>query len=60
MLAPVLAMCDAEDLPAYLENSNPRNEAFYRSLGFDEVGRVQITDGPVLQGMWREPGTATA
>ena len=59
MLAPVLAMCDAEDLPAYLENSNPRNEAFYRSLGFDEVGRVQITDGPMLQGMWREPGTAS-
>lgn len=59
MLAPILELCDAEDLPAYLENSNPRNEPFYRSLGFGEVGRARLGDGPELQGMWRPPGAAT-
>ncbi|MEM9037780.1 MAG: GNAT family N-acetyltransferase, partial [Actinomycetota bacterium] len=34
VLRPMLDRCDREGLPAYLENSNPQNEAFYARLGF--------------------------
>lgn len=56
LLAPVLARCDADGLPAYLESSNARNVGFYERLGFE----VRWEDspgprGPVLRGMWREP-----
>ena len=34
LLAPVLAACDAQGLPAYLENSNPLNTPLYEGAGF--------------------------
>ncbi|MEO1476792.1 MAG: GNAT family N-acetyltransferase, partial [Pseudomonadota bacterium] len=37
LLNPILAACDAAELPVYLENSNPENTGFYRSLGFQTV-----------------------
>ncbi len=55
-LAPVLARCDAEGLPAYLESSNPRNLAFYHRLGFDETGTLTTPDGAAtMTFMWRTP-----
>ncbi|HXU73931.1 MAG TPA: GNAT family N-acetyltransferase [Polyangia bacterium] len=38
LLAPMLARCDAERMPAYLESSNPANLTFYRRHGFVESG----------------------
>ncbi|MEM9669149.1 MAG: GNAT family N-acetyltransferase [Pseudomonadota bacterium] len=56
LLAPVLEACNRESLPAYLENSNPANTGFYRSLGFETLGTFAVGDGgPPMEPMWREP-----
>jgi ribosomal protein S18 acetylase RimI-like enzyme len=54
-LAPVLAVCDTEGMPAYLESSNPRNMTLYRRHGFEQTGEILLPDGPSLYPMWREP-----
>jgi GNAT superfamily N-acetyltransferase len=54
-MAPVLAICDADGLPAYLESSNPRNMTLYRRQGFEQTGEIPLPDGPSLYPMWREP-----
>jgi len=56
VLQPVLARCDAERLPAYLESTKERNVGFYEGHGFAVVGCEQISlGGPPLWLMWREP-----
>lgn len=57
-LTPVLAICDNEGLPAYLESSNARNLPFYWRQGFVQTGEIQVPGGPVLFPMWREPRPA--
>jgi ribosomal protein S18 acetylase RimI-like enzyme len=57
LMRPVLAHCDAEGLPCYLESSKERNVPFYRRHGFEVVEEVPLPgDGPTLWTMWREPG----
>jgi GNAT superfamily N-acetyltransferase len=56
ILQPVLAVCDADSVPAYLESSNPRNMTLYRRLGFEQTGEITLPDGPALYPMWRTPG----
>jgi GNAT superfamily N-acetyltransferase len=56
MLASMTERCDTEGLAAYLENSNPRNEALYARHGFVARGPVTLPSGaPPLTAMWREP-----
>lgn len=55
LLAPVLARCDADGLPAYLESSNPRNVSFYLRQGFTVTAEFGAEGGPIFTGMWREP-----
>jgi ribosomal protein S18 acetylase RimI-like enzyme len=56
LLAPGLALCDAEGLPAYLESSKEKNLAFYARFGFRVTGEVRLPrDGPVVWLMWRDP-----
>ena len=56
LLAPVLAACDRDRIPVYLENSNPANGGFYRAHGFETVATFHVGgDGPVMEPMWREP-----
>jgi ribosomal protein S18 acetylase RimI-like enzyme len=51
-----LDRCDAEGVPAYLENSNPRNESYYLRFGFEVMGEIELPDGgPTMWQMWREP-----
>jgi GNAT superfamily N-acetyltransferase len=51
-----LDRCDAEGSPAYLENSNPKNEAYYLRFGFEITGEINLPDdGPPLWPMWRNP-----
>jgi GNAT superfamily N-acetyltransferase len=55
-LAPVLARCDAEGIPAYLESTKERNIGFYEHHGFTVKDELMIPlDGPKLWTMWREP-----
>jgi ribosomal protein S18 acetylase RimI-like enzyme len=56
LLAPILARCDAEKSPAYLENSNAKNTHLYESLGF--VSRDPFPPAPTcptMTPMWRTP-----
>jgi GNAT superfamily N-acetyltransferase len=56
LLAHVLDNCDREGVPAYLENSNPRNTPLYERHGFVARDRYLMGgDGPPLLLMWREP-----
>ena len=56
LLASMTERCDTEGLAAYLENSNPRNEALYARYGFVSQGPVRLPAGaPPLTAMWREP-----
>ncbi len=56
LLAPGLALCDTEGLPAYLESSKEANVAFYARFGFQVTQEVRLPrDGPRVWLMWREP-----
>jgi GNAT superfamily N-acetyltransferase len=55
MLASVLAQCDAEGLPAYLEATTPRNARLYRRLGFETDDILRLEDAPPLELMTRAP-----
>lgn len=56
LLQPVLARCDAEGVPAYLESSKERNVPFYARHGFEVTERMELRGGgPPLWLMWREP-----
>lgn len=47
---------DAAGALAYLENSSPRNLAFYERHGFEVVGEIQVGAYPVIYPMVRQPG----
>ncbi len=56
LMAPVLEACDRAGLPAYLENSNPRNHGFYAAQGFERLEIFEPGPGaPPLEAMWRVP-----
>jgi GNAT superfamily N-acetyltransferase len=55
LLEPFMERADRENLPIYLESSNPRNLSFYLRYGFENLGAAIDLPGagPVLQPMWR-------
>jgi ribosomal protein S18 acetylase RimI-like enzyme len=56
VIGEMLERCDGEGVPAYLENSNPRNTPFYARHGFVERAFIKLPEGaPPLLAMWREP-----
>jgi ribosomal protein S18 acetylase RimI-like enzyme len=55
LLAPMLARCDAEKLPAYLESSNPANLSFYRRHGFVPTAELRFGPDVVVTPMRRDP-----
>ena len=56
LLAPVVARCDRDFVPAYLESSRQDNLAFYQRLGFEVTGRIDLPrGGPSVWPMWRSP-----
>ena len=56
LLAPVLAHCDAEGEPAYLESSKEQNIPFYERHGFRVTKELHPPGGaPTLWAMWRDP-----
>ncbi len=58
ILAKALETVDAEGMPAYLENSNPKNMPLYERHGFKVMNEIKFEpDGPPLWPMWREART---
>jgi GNAT superfamily N-acetyltransferase len=57
IFAPVLEVCDAEGIPAYLESTNPKNMTLYRRQGFRDMGEIPLRGGPPIYPMWRAPKT---
>ena len=56
LLTRVLDVCDRDRLPASLTSTNDANLAWYRSLGFQEIGEVAVPDATFkLRPMWRDP-----
>jgi GNAT superfamily N-acetyltransferase len=55
LLAPTLARCDREQLPAYLEASSERSAALYERLGFEHVRELRLGSSPPLWLMLRGP-----
>jgi len=53
-----LARLDAEGAAAYLESSNPGNDARYAGVGFRPVGAFSAPGGQRLTMMWRNPAPA--
>jgi GNAT superfamily N-acetyltransferase len=49
-----LAHIDAEQMPAYLESTNPANLPRYEALGFRPRSQFGPPGGPVITTMWRE------
>jgi ribosomal protein S18 acetylase RimI-like enzyme len=55
LMAYALERCDREQLPAYLESTNPRNVSLYRRHGFEPLGTIQAGSSPPLVPMLRKP-----
>lgn len=54
LLAHVLAECDREGKPAYLEASSERSRDLYTRHGFEVTGTIQVADSPPLWPMLRK------
>lgn len=50
-----VARCDEEELPAYLESTNPRNISLYVRFGFEILGEIREGACPVVTPMLRKP-----
>lgn len=50
-----LERCDADRIPAYLENSNPKNTPFYERFGFEPLGVIKAGTVPDIVPMLRKP-----
>lgn len=58
LLSDMLARADREELPAYLESSNPRNLTLYRRHGFEVVEELHPPLGcPPVYRLWRDART---
>lgn len=56
LMSQMLRRCDAENMPAYLENSKKDNLQFYQGHGFKVMEEIKFTkNAPSLWLMWREP-----
>lgn len=60
LLRHVLANCDRNGLPAYLEATAPRNRDLYERHGFNVIGVIQAGSSPPMWAMLREPASETS
>jgi len=55
LMAPTLELCDAQQLPAYIEASSERSAALYERLGFVTTSEMRVFDSPPMRLMVRQP-----
>ena len=55
LLDHTLAICDQQNVPAYLEATSPRNIRLYQRHGFVVLGTIQIGGSPPITPMLRKP-----
>ena len=55
LLRHALERCDGDNVPAYLESSNPRNVPLYERHGFRVLGSIQSGSSPTVVPMLRPP-----
>jgi GNAT superfamily N-acetyltransferase len=55
LMDPVLATCDRDGVPAYLEATSERNKQLYLRHGFEVTDEIPLPDGPMMWPMWRSP-----
>ena len=56
LLRSMTAECDERGIAAYLESSDPRNDALYARHGFVATGEIVVPRGaPRIMAMWRDP-----
>ena len=55
LIAGVLARCDRDRVPAYLEATSEQNRRLYERHGFVVTGSITPQGGPTLTAMWRNP-----
>jgi ribosomal protein S18 acetylase RimI-like enzyme len=53
LLEATLARIDETEVPAYLENSNPKNTRLYERHGFERRKNIAPSGAPPLIAMWR-------
>lgn len=54
LLADNLERVDEQHVAAYLESSNPANDARYERFGFVRTGQFATRGGPSVATMWRD------
>lgn len=54
MLEATIKRADAAHMPAYLENSNPKNTRLYERMGFVAQKSISPKGAPPLIAMWRD------
>ncbi|WP_375550858.1 GNAT family N-acetyltransferase [Rhodophyticola porphyridii] len=55
LLRPVLELCDADRVPAYLEATTVRSRALYLRHGFESLGTIDVGGCPAIHPMLRKP-----
>lgn len=60
LIEKVTAICDKEQMPAYLENTNENNLEFYMRHGFETIDEIKIASGIFLWLMLRRPVNSNA
>lgn len=55
LMSYALKRCDRDQVPAYLESTNPRNISLYRRHGFEPLGAIQAGSSPTVVPMLRRP-----
>jgi GNAT superfamily N-acetyltransferase len=55
LLRHALAVCDKDQLPAYLEATSPANLSLYERHGFQTLGRIESESSPPMFPMLRAP-----
>ena len=55
LLRPVLARCDEDGVPAYLEATTARSRDLYARHGFKQTARIEVAGCPPIYPMLRPP-----